>query len=231
VERGDPRRRRSQGHCADLAAETWKRLSAGYGTKGERLYNWAYCPLADLDADEFDAPVPGLWTRGLLIRRSLADGEQAYFTTWCPAGTSIETLVQVEGARWRVKEGFETTKNELGLDHNESRSWHGWHRHVSLVMLAYAVMTAVRCQANAVTPKKTRRHRGKAHPLVGPGNPTPRREAGTHLVSATALPLRNPGQRSFLAIRIRAALRWSAVRPRGIPIGSLSISLGSQLFN
>jgi SRSO17 transposase len=25
--------------------------------------------------------------------------------------------------------------NELGLGHNESRSWHGWHRH-ALVMLA-----------------------------------------------------------------------------------------------
>jgi SRSO17 transposase len=138
-----------------LPGHAWKRLSAGHGTKGERLFDWAYCPLADLDAAEYDAPVAGIWTRGLLIRRSLADGELAYFTTWCPIGTSIETLVRVEGTRWRVEEGFETTKNELGLDHNESRSWHGWHRHVSLVMLAYAVMTAVRSQANAMAPKKT----------------------------------------------------------------------------
>ena len=141
--------------AASLPTESWTRLSAGQGTKGERLYDWAYCPLADLDAAEYDAPVQGVWTRGLLIRRSLVDGELAYFTTWCPEGTSAEMLVQVEGARWRVEERFETTKNELGLDHNESRSWHGWHRHVSLVMLAYAVMTAVRHQANAMTPKKT----------------------------------------------------------------------------
>jgi SRSO17 transposase len=138
-----------------LPAKSWKRLSAGHGTKGERLYDWAYCPLADLDAAEYDASASGLWTRGLLIRRGLADGKLAYFTTWCPKGTPIETLVRVEGTRWRVEEGFEITKNELGLDHNESRSWHGWHRHVSLVMLAYAVMTTVRYQANAMTPKKT----------------------------------------------------------------------------
>jgi SRSO17 transposase len=148
------------GEAKDIAeappAKNWKRLSAGHGTKGERLYDWAYCPLADLDTAAYDAPVPGLWTRGLLIRRSLADGELAYFTTWCPKGASIAALVQVEGTRWRVEEGFETTKNELGLDHNESRSWHGWHRHVSLVMLAYAVMTAVRSQANAITSKKTK---------------------------------------------------------------------------
>lgn len=64
-----------------LPAALWQRLSAGHGTKGERLYDWAYCPLADLDAAEYDAPVSGLWTRGLLIRRGLADGELTYFTT------------------------------------------------------------------------------------------------------------------------------------------------------
>jgi SRSO17 transposase len=34
-------------------------------------------------------------------------------------------------------DSFETAKNELGLDHNETRSWHGWHRHVSFVMLVF----------------------------------------------------------------------------------------------
>jgi SRSO17 transposase len=145
----------------DVPTEAWQRLSAGLGTKGERFYDWAYCPLADLDAEEFGAPTPGLWTRGLLIRRSIADGECAYFTTWCPHGTSIDTLVHVEGTRWRIEEGFETAKNELGLDHNETRSWHGWHRHVSLVMLAYAMMAAVRYHANTITPKKTKRRTEK----------------------------------------------------------------------
>ena len=144
-----------------LPAGAWQRLSAGLGTKGERLYDWAYCPLADLDAEEFGAPTPGLWTRGLLIRRSIDDGECAYFTTWCPHDTSIDTLVSVEGTRWRIEEGFETAKNEFGLDHNETRSWHGWHRHVSLVMLAYAMMAAVRYHANTITPKKTKRQTRK----------------------------------------------------------------------
>ena len=27
------------------------------GTKGERLYDWAYCELADLEAAEYDEPV------------------------------------------------------------------------------------------------------------------------------------------------------------------------------
>ena len=138
----------------DLEPDAWQRLSAGEGAKGARLHDWAYCELADLEADEYDDTRSGLWTRGLLIRRNISDGDLAFFTTWCPAGTSIQTLVAVEGHRWAIEDSFETAKNEFGLDHNESRSWHGWHRHVSLVMLAFAMMAAIRYRANNVTPPK-----------------------------------------------------------------------------
>ena len=119
-----------------LHAAAWQRLSAGDGTKGPRLHDWALIELADLEAADHGGKHSGLWTRGLLIRRNIADGDLAFFSTWCPAGTRIETLVRVEGRRWAIEDSFETAKNELGLDHNETRSWHGWHRHVSLVMLA-----------------------------------------------------------------------------------------------
>ncbi len=140
-----------------LTASDWVRLSAGPGTKGPRLHEWCYLQLADLEAEEFNDEHRGLWTRGLLIRRHIADGDLAYFSTWCPAGTSIQTLVSVEGHRWAIEDSFETAKNEFGLDHHETRSWHGWHRHVSLVMLAFAMMAAIQRQANKPTPKKTNR--------------------------------------------------------------------------
>jgi SRSO17 transposase len=131
-----------------LAPSEWKRLSAGEGTQGPRLYDWAYVELADLDAGEYDVSRSGLWTRGLLIRRTISDQNLAFFSTWAPAETSIEKLVRVEGGRWAIEDSFETAKNELGLDHNETRSWHGWHRHVSLVMLAFTMMATIRCRAN-----------------------------------------------------------------------------------
>ena len=140
--------------AGDLDPAAWRRLSAGEGTKGPRLHDWAYLELADLDVAEYDDRRAGLWTRGLLIRRSLADGELAFFSTWCPAGTPAETLVSVEGHRWAIEDAFETAKTELGLDHNETRSWHGWHRHISLVMLAFAMLAVVRHHANAPTPPK-----------------------------------------------------------------------------
>jgi SRSO17 transposase len=111
--------------------------------------------LADLEVEDFNSANEGLWTRGLLIRRHIADGDLAFFTTWCPAGTSIETLVAVEGHRWAIEDSFETAKTEFGLDHNESRSWHGWHRHVSLVMLAFAMLATIRHHANRPASSQT----------------------------------------------------------------------------
>ncbi len=170
-----------------LEPSAWQRLSAGDGTKGPRLYDWAYLELADLEAAEFGGTGDGvLWTRGLLIRRRISDGETAYFSTWCPAGTGIETLVTVEGHRWAVEEGFEVAKTELGLDHNETRSWHGWHRHVSLVMLALAMLTTLRHRANRGRqknqPPKLLRQIKVPGALVGAGDSPHRRasRATTH---------------------------------------------------
>jgi SRSO17 transposase len=72
------------------------------------------------------------------------------------AGTPIDALVRVEGHRWAIEDAFETAKTELGLTHNETRSWYGWHRHVSLVMLAFAMMAVVRQRANSLTSPQKR---------------------------------------------------------------------------
>jgi SRSO17 transposase len=138
-----------------LPSSAWRRLSSGEGTKGPRLHDWAYLELADLDAAQYNSALTGKWTRGLLIRRNIADGALAFFSTWCPKGTPAKKLIAVEGHRWAIEDSFETAKNELGLDHNETRSWQGWHRHVSLVMLAFAMMTTIRHHANALPLKKT----------------------------------------------------------------------------
>src|SRR5919107_976694 len=145
--------------AAALPASHWVRWSAGAGTKGPRFYDWGYVELADLDARSLFGcrSARPMWTRGLLIRRGLSDGKMAFFTTWCPTGTPLEVLVEVEGRRWAIEDAFETAKTELGLAPNETRSWHGWHRHISLVMLAFALMAAVRQRANSLSspPKRT----------------------------------------------------------------------------
>jgi len=155
--------RTAQAIADGLPASGWRRLSSGTGTKGPRLHDWAYCKLGDIDASTYGSETSGLWTRGVLIRRNIATGEMAFFLTWSPAGTRLKTLVAIEGHRWAIEDSFETTKTELGLDHNETRSWHGWHRHVSLVMLAFAMLAAIRRRANAAAHKKTVRRARQAH--------------------------------------------------------------------
>jgi SRSO17 transposase len=187
------------GTAEDIAKEldpaAWKRLSAGEGSKGARLYDWAYLELADLEAAGYARGLSGLWTRGLLIRRTIGDGDCAYFTTWCPAGTSIETLVAVEGRRWAIEDSFETAKNELGLDHNETRSWHGWHRHVSLVMLAFAMLATIRHHANQPAPPKTLLRTARS--LQASSDGRCRRSAASPRSShsdASSLPTSSPGR-------------------------------------
>ena len=187
--------------ATSLPEDAWTGLSAGNGTKGPRLHGWAYFPLAHLDADEYVDGAEGLWTRGLLIRRHRADGELAYFGTWCPAGTQVETLAAVEGRRWSIEGAFETAKNELGLDHNETRSWHGWHRHVSLVMLAFAVFAVTRCQANAAAEQTPPRLSWKgARSSVGPSRKS---AAWPHALRNAASARRSswPGQPGAAPIR------------------------------
>ena len=158
---------------------------------GPRDRAWMTGPLSSgrsLEAEE-DSPEPtGLGTRGLLIRRTITDQDLAFFSPWCPAGTLRETLVRGEGHRWAIEDAFETAQTELGLAHNETRSWPGWHRHGSLVMLAFAMMAVVRQHAHRLTspPKRTDEGRlqrwsaGLGHP---PGRHTPRPSAGSSLPS------------------------------------------------
>src|SRR5881227_2032593 len=184
----------AEGIARALPASAWARLSAGDGTKGARLHDWAYLEPADLEAAEYGDGLSGLWTRGLLVRRSIADGELAFFSTWCPAGTEIATLVEVEGRRWAIEDGFETAKNELGLDHNETRSWHGWHRHVSLVMPAFAMLAVIRHHANQPPPPKTLLKLARPRPASSAGRS--RRSAASPHASpsgAFSLPASSPG--------------------------------------
>ncbi|MGY3412863.1 SRSO17 transposase [Bradyrhizobium sp. GM5.1] len=103
-----------------------------------------------------------LFQAGQSVMRSGTAVHPAFFITWCLAETSIETLVAVEGHRWAMEDSFETAKNEFGLDRNQSRSRRGWYRHVSLVMLAFAMMAAIRHRANPPPPNKETSPRGKS---------------------------------------------------------------------
>ena len=214
----------------DRAKSSQERMAAPVGGRRNqrpRLHDWAYLELADLDAGEYNSTLTGKWTRGLLIRRNIADGDLAFFSTWCPKDTPMKKLVSVEGHRWAIEDSFETAKNELGLDHNETRSWHGWHRHVSLVMLAFAMMAVIRHRANVrAAQKNDARVFGQnivPDPLVDPGNPPHRHQART-----TAHPTRAHHRMVTLATRPPSR---SAPRPPQKENATVMLAFRSQHQN
>jgi len=138
---------------AGLPASAWVALSAGDGAKGPRRYGcrygWARVPIRPLRA-----PGKGYW---LLARRSLADpADLAYYVGFGPAETPLAELVRVAGTRWAIETGFEAAKGEAGLDHYEVRRWDGWHRHVTMALMAHAVLAAARATAEKGGPSTTR---------------------------------------------------------------------------
>ncbi len=117
----------------NLEDDAWTAHAADEGSKGPRLYDWARIAL-------FRNRQAGR-ERWLLIRRSRRDpGKQAYYLVFCHAGATLAELAGAAGLRWTIEECFQRAKDDLGLDHCEARSWHGWHRHVSLVMAAAAFL-------------------------------------------------------------------------------------------
>jgi SRSO17 transposase len=53
--------------------------------------------------------------------------------------------------RWTVKKCFKVSKQEVGSDHYDVRSWRGWYRHITLAMLALAFLVAHAGEAQRLT--------------------------------------------------------------------------------
>ncbi len=130
--------------AALLPDEAWVVLSAGEGSKGPRLYEWAWLQLPD------ETEATSQRARWVLIRRSLSDrSERAYYRVYAPATTTLAEVVRVTGSRWKIEEGYEQAKGQVGLDQYEVRTWRAWHRYVTLALLAYAALVVMRGQARA----------------------------------------------------------------------------------
>jgi SRSO17 transposase len=126
--------------AAQVPAGAWRRLTVGAGTKGPRRFEWARVPINH----PYDSRH---WQRWLLVRRSCDDPtDLAFYLAFGPAGTSLEALARVAGRRWAIEEAFAQGKGEVGLDQCEVRSWVGWHRHMTLALVALALLGLTRAQ-------------------------------------------------------------------------------------
>lgn len=127
---------------AALPSDVWRTCSAGAGSKGERLYDWACLRLPYQAA-------AGMEHRILVRRSRTDDAELAYFRVLCPTPTALETLARVAGMRWMIEECFEDAKGAVGLDQYEVRRYDAWYRFMTLALLAHAILEVTRLELSA----------------------------------------------------------------------------------
>ncbi|UNR60656.1 IS701 family transposase [Streptomyces sp. A10(2020)] len=138
---------RIEGLFAQAPAEAWEKISCGDGAKGPRVYHWAAVRLPAVAEFDYQGEVPHRM-RWALARRSISKPDEiAYYLAYAPLQVTVQELVRVAGARWAIEECFQAAKNECGLDQYEVRRYVGWHRHITLAMLAHAFLTAMAHQS------------------------------------------------------------------------------------
>lgn len=135
----DGRQVRTDELIPGIPAEAWQHLEVGAGSKGPRVYDWACARLPYLTADG--------WAQWLLLRRAVSDPDDlAYYRAYGREDTAVAELARVAGTRWTIEEGFQQAK-AIGLDQYEVRTWQGWHRHITLCLLAHAFLAVTRATA------------------------------------------------------------------------------------
>ena len=101
------------------------------------MYDWVSVPIRrDFGPDR----------RGwVLARRSVSDPTDiAYYLCYGRRGTRLRELIRVAGTRWAVEETFQTSKNEVGLDHYQVRRYDAWYAHITLAIAALAFLAVTR---------------------------------------------------------------------------------------
>ncbi len=82
---------------------------------------------------------PSRW----LIIEKFHDGYK-YYVSNLPDKTSLAEMAKIIHSRWKIEQGYQRLKEELGLDHFEGRSWLGLHHHITLCFMAYYFLISLK---------------------------------------------------------------------------------------
>jgi SRSO17 transposase len=148
VARNQPAAQELRQMAVELSAEDWKRYTIKEGSKGPISADFAFVRAV---RKRRRRPGHEVW---VVFRRSTsAPTEIKYYLSNAPAGIAKADLVRQAGLRWPVETAIEEAKSELGMDHYETRTWRGWHHHMTLTFLAHHFLVHLRLKM-----KKSLRH-------------------------------------------------------------------------
>ena len=136
--------------AADVPRAAWLRATIKEGSKGPLGCDFAFLRVVEA---RHGLPGPELW---LVLRRNLADPTviKFYFSN-APAQTPQAEFVRLSGLRWPIETVCEESKGAVGLDHYETRSWLGWHHHMTLVAVAHGFLVRMRIVFQELAPALT----------------------------------------------------------------------------
>jgi SRSO17 transposase len=133
-----------------LPKTAWTRATVKEGSKGPIVCDFAF---VQVNEARDGLPGPRQW---LIIRRNVDDPSVVkYYLSNAPATIEPMRLARMSGMRWPIELTFEVSKDELGMDQYETRSWLGWHHHMVLVMLAHHFLVWARLLLQEKAPALT----------------------------------------------------------------------------
>jgi SRSO17 transposase len=164
-------RQEARQRAAALPEDAWQAVTVAEGSQGPRTYLFARERVRE---SRDGKPGALVW---LLHRRNLDGSEPRYYFSNAPADTSVATLARVCAQRWPIETEFQETKDAVGLDEYEVRSWPGWYRHITMSLLANAFLLTLQQEWG---------EKG------APSHPTPGVSSCARTAAAEALDLRRP---------------------------------------
>lgn len=121
--------------ATQLATDAWQTHAMRQATKG-----FLVAQVAAIRVYPSRDGLPGTPCWLVLRRNPDAPTEIHYFLSNAPADTPFDELLYVCAMRWPIEIIFEQAKQLLGLNEYETRTWPGWHHHMTHVILAFGFL-------------------------------------------------------------------------------------------
>jgi SRSO17 transposase len=122
-----------------LPKSAWTRYAIKEGSKGPIIADFAFQRVTTV---RDGLPGPRVWA--IFRRQTQSMPESKFYLSNAPSTCARAELVRVCGLRWPVETTLEEGKDELGMDHYETRTWVGWHHHMSHSFMAHLFLMRVR---------------------------------------------------------------------------------------
>jgi SRSO17 transposase len=134
-----PRTRELRDIAANLPKSAWARYTFKEGSQGSMVAEFAFLRVTTV---RHKLPGPRVWA---VFRRGLEpQPELKFYLSNAPLTCAHYELAQLSGLRWPVETTLEEGKGEVGMDHYETRTWHGWHHHMAQTFLAHLFLIRLR---------------------------------------------------------------------------------------